>query len=73
MSGRKASIVARIHGLKHIQCLCAANLAHNDAVGRIRELERIEALDVDFFLLSPEDAVALRVSKAHDIGDLRNL
>ena len=72
MSGRKASIVARIHGLKHIQCLCAANLAHNDAVRTHTQAGTDQALDVDFFAFSRR-CRCIACLKAHDIGDLRNL
>lgn len=67
MSGGKASVVASVHGLQHIQCFRAAYLANDDAVWTHTQAGADQTLDVNF-LLSPEDAVALRVSSRTMFG-----
>lgn len=67
MSGGKASVVASVHGLQHIQCFRTAHLANDDAVRTHTQAGADQTLNIDF-LLSPEDAVALRVSSRTIFG-----
>ena len=72
MSGGKASVVASVHGLQHIQCFRAAYLANDDAVWTHTQAGADQTLDVNFFTLARRRRCIAGL-QPHDVRNLSDL